>query len=132
MDAVAVDADRRSHDFATVIVFDFGLLHALRTAFDSLLVGVASVVHPQRNVANAVAMLADVLSDRSVGRERRRHQKPNLVLCEQIRNAVPNACLWTAISYELKAERRLIVVCGLFRISDVKLDVVCPVYREDV
>ena len=70
MDRVAVDGNGRPHDLTVFVLRYHGLLDAPRTALDCLVVRVARVVHPQRDVAHAVAVLVDVGCDRTLGAQR--------------------------------------------------------------
>ena len=75
---------------------------------------------------------AHVVGDLAVRALRRREHEADLVLHEQVADAIAHARLGAAIRDELKAERALIEVRGLLGVADVELDVVGAVDRKGV
>ena len=63
MNGVAVDADRRHHHFARVVLERARLVKWHGAALHCLLEGITRILHPERDVAHAVAMLVDVSGD---------------------------------------------------------------------
>ena len=94
------------------------------------LVGHARIVHPERDVANAVAMSSHVLGDRPAAGHRRGEDESDLPLRQQVAGPVANAGFRAAVADDLKAQRRLIEMRRLLRVPDVELDVVRSVDRE--
>src|SRR5262249_48828534 len=132
MNRVAVDLDGGDHRLAAVIAQCARLVHRQRAALHSLGARIARVLYPERDIADAVAVLLNVVGDVASGAQRRREKNANLVLLQQVRRSIARSCFGSAITDELKAERALIVVGRLLRVTHIELDVVGAVDREDV
>jgi hypothetical protein len=68
MDRVAVRSDRRNDYLAIIVAHDVRLLLRNRASLHGGRVRVTRVVHPQRVILHAVAMLVQVLGDRRARR----------------------------------------------------------------
>ena len=107
-------------------------MHRLRAALDRLFVRVTRIVHPERDVMDAVAMSPHVLRDVAVGPERGGEHEADLLLNEQVAGAAAHARFRALVAGQLIAERALIIVRRLLRVSDVELDVVRTVDRKGI
>ena len=132
VDGVAVGGDGGDAHFAVLVAEGLGLADAARAAAGGLAPGGFGVVHPQRDVADAVAVQADVLGDRVVGLQRRGEHEADLVLHQDVGGAVARAGLGSAIGGQAEAERGAVEVRGLARVADVELDVIGAVQRQEV
>ena len=132
VDRVAVRRDRGDHHFTVRVLHHGGLLNGTSAPLDRLRVRVARVVHPEREVAHAVAVAADVIGDRTVRTDRRRQHEPNLVLLEEVARAVANSGLRPAVRDEVEPERGAIEHRALLGVADVELDVVGAVDRKRI
>src|SRR5262249_581494 len=95
-------------------------LGPMRQSFFKRIIG---VVYFKGDVAHAIPMFQD-MDARSVARRiRRRQQELECALLQRIRTLFAVASLQPRISNSVKAERVAIVIIGLLRITDVKLDV---------
>ena len=77
-----------------------------------------------RDISDAVAMQPNVSRDLVVRHEARRQDEAQLVLLEQIADAISNSRLGPGIADLVEAERRHVVMRGLLGVADVELDVI--------
>ena len=132
VDGVAVGGDGRDAHFAVLVAQGLRLAHAARAAAGGLAPGRFGIVHPQRDIAHAVAVQADVLGDGMIGRERRGEHQADLVLHQHVGSAVARAGLRAAIGRQAEAERGAVEVRGLARVAHVELDVIGAVERQEI
>ena len=108
------------------------LLHAARPALGGLFPCLPGIVHPQRHVANAVAVQADVLRDLVVRPQRCGQHKADLALLQNVGGTVALARLGARVGHQAQAQGHPIKVGGLACIADIKLDVIGAVQREKI
>ena len=132
VNGVAVDADRRHTHFARAVAQGLGLADAARAAAGGGAPRGLGIVHPQRDIAHAIAVQPDMRGDFAIGLQRRGEHEADLVLHQDVAGAVAGAGLGTAIGGQPKAERGAIEVRRLARVADVKLDVIRAVERKEV
>ena len=121
-----------SRDLAVLVAQRLGLAHAARAARGGLAPGRFGVVHPQGDVAHAVAVQPDVIGDRMIGRQRRGQHEADLVLHQDVRGAVARAGLRPAIGRQAESERGAVIVRRLARVAHVELHVVGAVERKEI
>ena len=132
MNRFAIGADRRC-DHATELVLRHLRLGPRRCAtLDGEAEHFARIVHPERDVFHAVAMLLHMLVDPVPGIKRAREHESDFVLLQHIRAGLALARLGTAIGDQLIPERAAVEVRRLLRVADEELDVVGTVDRERV
>ncbi len=108
------------------------LLHAARASLGGLSPCLLGIVHPQRDVANAVAVQADVLGDLVVRPQRGGEHKANLALLQDVRGAVALARLGARVGHQAEAHGHAIKVGGLARVADIKLNVIGAVQLKNI
>ena len=86
----------------------------------------------ERDVADAVAVRADVLGDLAVGGERRGEHDPDVVLLHHVARAVADARLEAGEGDRGEAPERAEVGRRLAGVADPELDVVDAVERQEV
>ena len=116
---------------------DRRLLRRDRAPLDRLGVSLPRVVHPERQVPDAVAVPVDVVGDdpslvAQIRPDRRGQHEPDLVLLEQVAGAVADPGLGPSIPDQLESEGGAVVVAGLLGVPDPELDVVGAVDGEGV
>src|SRR6185503_4650632 len=132
MDGVAIGVNGGDHYLASVVPQDGGGLHRTGPPLDGDLERAARVVHPEGNVADAVAVLGNVSRGGMIGSQRRGEQQPDLVLLQQIAGPISGAGLRPAVAGQLKPERRPVVVAGLLGVADIELDEVGAVNGKGI
>src|SRR5206468_3107027 len=81
------------------------------------------VVNPEGDVADAIAVDADVLGDLAFGLQGRGQDESNFILHEDVAGAVASAGLGSAIGHQAEAEGRAVEVRRLAGVADVVFDV---------
>ena len=122
---VAVGGDRRPNDAAVCVVETSAAAITMRAPpRDRHLERGARVFDHDRDVFDAVAVQHDVPRDLVVRHQARRQHEAQIVLLEQIADAISHAGLRTRVRDLIEAERRHVIVRRLLRVADVELDVV--------
>ncbi len=124
VNGVAVGGDRRL-DELPARVFEHGrLAHDTRAAAHCHLERGLRVVDEDRDILDAVAVQRDVARDLVVRLQTGRQNEAQLVLLEQVADAIADARFGPGIGDLFETERRHIIMCCLLGVADVKLDVV--------
>ena len=123
MDRVAVRRDRRVTNRAVVIRQIVRLDDRRRTALYRFVERVIGIFDLKRDVADAVAVLLDVLGCRMLRRKRRRQDKIDAILPQQITRRLAIAGLKPRIRRTRKPERLAVIKLRLLCVADVKLNV---------
>jgi len=132
VDGVAVGGDAGGGD-ATVVVGELGgLLDAACSSTGGFDPGLARVVDPESDGANAVAVLVDVASNVGVGTERSGQDEADFALLEDVAGAVASARLGTCVGDQRHAEGGAVEIGGLTGIAYIKFDVVSAFEGEEV
>ena len=92
----------------------------------------SDVVDGERDVMDAVAVLADVLRDLAVGRQRRRDHERDVVAPHHVAGPIPDAGLQAGERDRREAPQRAVVRRRLAGIADPELDVVDALERQEV
>ncbi len=132
VDGVAVGGDAGDGDAAVVVGEFGGLLDAAGAAAGGLGPGLAGVVDPEGDGADAVAVGVDVVGDLGVGAERGGQDEADLSLLEDVGGAVAVAGLRACVGDQRHAEGGAVEVGGLAGVADVELDVVGALEGEEV
>ena len=103
-----------------------------RAARRRLAPGGFDVVDRERDVVDAVAVLADVLGDLAVRGQRRGEHEPDVVLDHDVARPVADLGLEAAERDRGEAPQRAVVGRGLAGVADPELDVVDAVERQEV
>src|SRR5580658_2155034 len=109
---------------AMFILYVMRFLGGLGSAAYCFLKGIVGVVYFQRDIAHAVAMFADMLSGRIVGRDRRGQNEIRLALAHGIRSALTLARFQSAVGNLRKAEPLAVKVGCLPGVANEEFDVV--------
>jgi len=120
---IAVGRDRGVADRAIRVGQVAGFGDALRTALDGFIIGVVCVFDLKRDIADAVAVLLDVLGGRVLRHKRRRQHKIDAVLPEHVARHLAVARLKPAISKAGKPKSLAVIKLRLLRVTNVKLNV---------
>src|SRR5581483_8890382 len=129
---IAVRRDGGELDGAELILDRLRLEHSARAALHRLPVGLLGVRHAQRDVLDAVAVHVREVADLVPAPQRARHDEANVVLLEDVARAVAHSRLGARVRGAAEAERVLVVVRGLLRVSDPELDVIPTVEGHEV
>src|SRR5579862_7070901 len=132
MDRFAVRGNGGDADFAMLVAQRFRGPHAGRSALSGLAVSGFGVIHPQRYIVDAIAVLEQVRGNRVIGRERRSQHEANLILLEQIGSLAAHAGFGTAVGGELHTESRAVEMRGLLGVADVKFDIVGSIEGQKI
>ena len=132
VDGVAVGGDAGGGDAAVVVGELGGLLDAACSAAGGLEPGLAGVVDPEGDGADAVAVLVDVAGDVGVGAEGCGEDEADFALLEDVAGAVALAGLGTGVGDQRHAECGAVEVGCLTGIAYEKLDVVGAFEGEEV
>ena len=103
-----------------------------RAARRRLAPGRLDVVDREGDVVDAVAVLADVLGDLAVGRQRRGEHEPDVVLDHDVARPVADLRLEAAEGDRGEAPQRPVVGGRLAGVADPELDVVDALERQEV
>jgi hypothetical protein len=126
---LAVGADGRVVDGAVLVGVYRGRALRQRAPGQGGGVGGLGVVDQEADVAHAVAVGADVLGDRRVGRERPGDQEADPALLQHVGHPVAPAGLGTGIGHDLEAERGGQEPCERARVADPPFHVVDAAQR---
>src|SRR5437867_6301878 len=77
-------------------------------------------------------MFMDVIGGRMSCSQRRAQNKRDLILLHYVTGAFSHASFRSAIGHRLKTERALIKMRRLLGVTDVKLDVICALKRQEI
>ena len=130
MDRVAIGMDRGAANGAVFILDIVRFFGRQRAATHRFLKCLIRIGHFQRDIAHAVAMLADVFRRRVVRRHGRGQNKIRLALAHRIRSALALAGFQSAISNLRKAEPLAVEISRLPRVADPEFDVVNALQLE--
>ena len=129
---VAIGGDGGNAHFPIGVAQAFGLAHAAGAASRRRAPGRFGIVHPQRDVADTVAVPADVIVDRVVGPQRRGQHEADLPLAQDITGLVARAGLRTAVGRQFHAHRSAVEVRRLAGISHPEFNVIGAVERKKI
>ena len=132
VDGVAVGGDAGGGDAAVVVGGVGGLLDAAGAAGGGLVPGLAGIVDPEGDGADAVAVLFDVAGDLVVGAEGGGEDEADLALLENVAGAVALAGLGAGVGDQGHAKGGAVEVGGLAGVAYVELDVVGSFEGEEV
>src|SRR5713226_8320776 len=116
--------DRRAANGAVFILHVVRFLGRLSASTDCLGERLIRVLHFQRNIPHAIAMLSDVIRGRIVRRHGRSQNKVRLALTQRIRSSLPLARFQSTVSNLRKAEPLAIKVSCLPGVAYPEFDVV--------
>jgi hypothetical protein len=132
VDGVAVGGDAGGGDAAVGIREFGGFLDAAGSAAGGFEPGLASVVDPESDGADTVAVGVDVASDVAVGTEGGGEDEADLSLLEDVAGAVTLAGLGACVGDQGHAKGGSVEVGGLAGVAYVELDVVGAFEGEEV
>ena len=133
VDDVAVGPHGRFAQDAVLAAVDLGRLeHGHGAARGRLAPGRLDVVHRERDVLHAVAVMVHVLGDLAVGRQWRGEHEPDVVLLDHVRGAVADLRLEAGERGRREAPQRAVVRGRLARVAHPELDVVDALERQEV
>src|SRR5208282_4397442 len=124
MDRVAIRVDSGTTNGAVFILYVMRFFGRLRSSTDRFGKRLIRVLHFQRDIAHAIAMLADMLRRHIVRRHRRSQNKVRLTLTHRIRSSLTLAGFQSTISNLGKTEPFTIEIGSLPRVSHPEFDVV--------
>src|SRR5208282_1198187 len=124
MDRVAIGVDRAAANGAVFILYVMRFLGWLSSPMHCFLKSLVRVLHFQRDIPHAIAMLADMIRRQIVGRHRRGQNEVRLALAQRIRSALTLARFQPAVSNLRKAESLAVEVGRLARVANPEFDVV--------
>ncbi len=133
VEGLAVGPDRGPAQDPVLAAVELGGLHrGLRATGRGLAPGRLDVGDGEGDVMYAVAMLADVLGDLAVRRERRGEHEADPVLDHHVAGPVADLRLEPAERHGREAPQRAVVVRCLAGVADPELDVVDAIDRQEV
>jgi hypothetical protein len=132
VDGITVGGDAGDDDLAVFVAELSWLLDAAGSATGGLAPGLASIVDPERDGVNAVAVLVDVVAYLAVGSHSCRENEADLTLLQHVGRTVAPVCLRARIGDQRHAECGAIEVGRLARVADVKLNVVGTLEGEKI
>jgi hypothetical protein len=133
VERLAVGPDRGPAQDAVLATVELGRFErGCRAAGRGLAPRRFDVVDREGDVVDPVAVLADVLGDLPVGRERRGEHEPDVVLDQDVAGAIADLRLESAERDRREAPQRPVVGAGLARVADPELDVVDALERQEV
>jgi hypothetical protein len=123
MDGIAVSVDGGAADGAVLISNFVGLLGRLGAASQGRVEGPVGIIDQERNVVDAVAVLANVLAGGVIGVHRSGEQEIRLALAHDIGSKLALARFQASISHLRESEALAVEIRCLPRIAYPKLDV---------
>src|ERR1700675_3515526 len=123
MDRVAIGVDRGTANAAVFSLHVMRFLRRLGSSTDCFRKRLIRVVHFQRDIPHAIAVLSDVIRRQIVRRHGRSRNEVRLALTQRIRSSLPLARFQPAISNLRKAESLAIEVSRLPSIAYPEFDV---------
>src|SRR5438445_12587582 len=77
-------------------------------------------------------MLMDVIGDRMIRSQRCGQDERQLILTNRVADSILGSRFRPGIGEALKTKRRLIEMCRLFGVTDIKFDVISPLQRQKI
>src|SRR5207253_3944744 len=77
-------------------------------------------------------MLMDVIGDRMIRSQRCGQDERQLILTNRVADSILGSRFRPGIGETLKTKRRLIEMCRLFGVTDIKLDIISPLQRQKI
>src|SRR5947199_10831797 len=77
-------------------------------------------------------MFMDMISDRMIRSQRRGQDERQSILTNRVADSILGSRFRPGIAEALKTKRRLIEMCRLFGVTDIKFDVICTVKRQKI
>src|SRR5438046_7949753 len=77
-------------------------------------------------------MFMDMISDRMIRSQRRGQDERQSILTNRVADSILGSRFRPGIGEALKTKRRLIEMCRLFGVTDIKFDVICTVKRQKI
>ena len=130
MDRVAIGVDRPAANHAVFILHIVRFLGRLRSPANRLLKGLIRIVHFERDIAHAIAVLPNMFRRRIVRRHRRSQNEVRLALTERVRRTFALPRFQSAVSHLRKAKSLAVKVRGLPCVADPEFDMVNPFKPE--
>src|SRR5271156_4161013 len=124
MDRVAIGVDHTAANRAVFILYVMRFLGGLSSPTNCFFKGVVCIIHFQRDIAHAIAMLAGMVRRHIVRRHGRSQNEVRLALTQRIRLSLALARFEPAVSNLRKPEALAIEVRCLPCIADPEFDMV--------
>ena len=133
VERLAVGPDRGPAQDAVLATVELGRLHrGDRATGRRLAPGRLHVGDREGDVVHAVPMLADVLGDLAIGRQRRGEHEADLVLDHDVAGPIADLRLEPAERHRRQAPQRAVVVRRLAGVAHPELDVVDAIDRQEI
>jgi hypothetical protein len=128
-----VRSDRRLAQHAVLAAVELGRRQGRgRSTRGRLAPGRFDVIHRERDVVDAVAVLADVLGDLAVGRQRRREDEPDVVLDHDVARPIAHLRLQATERDRREPPQRPVVGARLASVANPEFDVINALERQEV